>query len=165
MAASRRASLLRLLHTLEDGLLALTLSLLVLLAVGQIVARLFFDSGWVWVEPSMRLLILWLAMLGALAATRDGRHIAIDLLPRYLPPLGRRIAWAVGQLFAAVVCALMAWGSVDLVLLERDSAGLAFANLPIWVSLLILPLGFALMALRFTLSAFQPPVGELPHVD
>ncbi len=160
MHASLPARLLRGLHQLEDGLLALALGLLVLLSVGQIVARMAFDAGGVWIEPSMRLLILWLAMLGALAATRDGRHIAIDVLPRLLPPVGKRIAWAVGQLFAALICALMAWGSVDLILLERESAGEVVSGLSIWVSLLILPIGFSLMALRMLVAALLPPPAE-----
>lgn len=160
MSASMPTSLLRRLHQIEDGLLALALGLLVLLSVGQIVARMAFDAGGVWIEPSMRLLILWLAMLGALAATRDGRHIAIDVLPRLLPPWGRRFAWAVGQLFAALICALMAWGSVDLVLLERESAAEVVSGVSLWVSLLILPAGFSLMALRMLIAATLPPPAE-----
>lgn len=158
------ARLLRMLHRIEDGLLALALALLVLLASGQILARLAFDAGEVWVEPSMRLLILWLAMLGALGATREGRHIAIDLLPRLLSPLGRQICWSVGQLFAASICLLMAWASAQLVQLERESAAVAFAALPTWVSLLILPAGFALMALRMTLTGFSAAPAE-PRAD
>ncbi len=157
MAQRLPARLLRAVHRIEDGLLASTLALLVLIAFGQIIARLLFNTGWQWAGPTERLLILWLAMLGALAATRDNRHIAIDLLPRLLPPFWRRFAWGAGQLFAAVICALLAWGSVDLVLLEYESAGMAVANLPIWVSLLILPLGFSLMALRMLLAAFSAP--------
>jgi len=151
------AQTLRWLHRCEDALLALALGLLVLLACGQIVARLVFDAGGVWVEPSMRLVILWITMLGALAATRERRHVAIDLLPRLLPPVPRRLAWAFGQLFAGGLCALLAWGAWALVSLEREGGGVAFANLPVWVSLLILPAGFALMALRFLLTAWQPP--------
>ncbi|MCB1566462.1 MAG: TRAP transporter small permease subunit, partial [Xanthomonadales bacterium] len=49
----------------------------------------------IWSEPVSRLLVLWLALLGGLAATREGKHIAIDALPRLLPPLWRRIAWSV----------------------------------------------------------------------
>lgn len=160
MSAPTPTGLLRRLHQIEDGLLALALGLLVLLSVGQIVARMAFDAGGVWIEPSMRLLILWLAMLGALAATRDGRHIAIDVLPRFLPPLGRRIAWAIGQVFAALICVLMAWGSVDLVLLERESAAEVVSGVSLWVSLLILPAGFSLMALRMLIAAALPPPAE-----
>ncbi len=160
MRAPFHERLLRGLHQVEDGLLAVALGLLVLLSVGQIFARMAFDAGGVWIEPSMRLLILWLAMLGALAATRDGRHIAIDVLPRLLPPLGKRIAWASGQVFAALICALMAWGSVDLVLLERESASEVVSGVSLWVALLILPAGFSLMSLRMLVAAMLPPPAE-----
>jgi TRAP-type C4-dicarboxylate transport system permease small subunit len=160
MADARAVRLLRMLHRAEDALLALVLGVLVLLACGQILSRLLFDAGWSWVEPSMRLLILWLAMLGALAATRERRHIAIDLLPRMLPPLGRRLTWALGQLFAAGICVLLGWGSLQLVLLEHESETLAVASLPTWAALLILPLGFGLMALRMLVAALAPPASE-----
>ncbi len=153
----RRGNLLRWLHAAEDALLAVALTALVGIAALQIGARLLLDLGWNWVEESSRLLVLWIALLGALAATRERRHIAIDLLPRLLPPLGRRIAWILAQLFAAAVSALMAWGSVDFVLLERDGGATAFGSLPVWVSLLILPAGFALIAVRMLVAACLPP--------
>ena len=82
------------------------------------------------------------------------------MLPRLLPPLGKRIAWAVGQVFAALICALMAWGSVDLVLLEAESAAEVVSGVSLWVPLLILPAGFSLMALRMLIAAALPPPAE-----
>ena len=75
---------------LEDGLLVSLLVLMVLLATGQILLRNLFDAGLSWGDPSLRLMVLWLALLGAMAATRDDNHIRIDLLSRYLPGHWRR---------------------------------------------------------------------------
>ena len=72
------------LHRGEDLLLAGLLLALLLLAVAQIVLRLVFETGLVWAEPLSRMGVLWLALLGALGATRKRHHIMIDALPRLL---------------------------------------------------------------------------------
>ena len=51
--------------------------------------------------------LLWLTMLGALAATGDRRHIVIDLVGHFCPPRFRAAAARVTALFAAVVCGLL----------------------------------------------------------
>ncbi|MCG6116666.1 MAG: TRAP transporter small permease [Aquimonas sp.] len=155
-------ALLRGLHRLEDGLLALLLLLLLGLAVGQILLRWVADAGWMEGEVAQRTLVLWIALLGALGAARERRHLAIDLLPRLLPPGGRRVVWALAQLIAAGLCAVMAWYGWQLVELEREAPGRLFAGLPSWAGMLIIPFGFALLSLRCALAAWLGPPAETP---
>lgn len=152
--------LLRGLHRLEDGLLAALLLLLLLLAVGQIGLRWIADTGWLEGETVQRTLVLWIALLGALGAARERRHLALDLLPRLLPPLGRRIVWALAQLIAAALCAVMAWYGWSLIELEREAPGVLFAGLPSWVGMLIIPFGFAVLVLRFLIAIVLGPPDE-----
>lgn len=152
-----QSRLLRGLHRAEDLLLALLLGSLLLLALAQIGLRVFFHSGLEWAEPVGRMGVLWLALLGALGATRARRHIAIDALPRILPPSWHRVAWAVSQLAAAVICALLAWYGWGMVLLEQEVPGLFVPGIPSWWPMLAFPAGFGLMSLRFLLSAFAEP--------
>lgn len=159
------ARLLRALHRAEDLLLAALLSALLLLACVQIGLRLFADSGLSWAEPLSRSGVFWLAMLGGLAATRGGRHIAIDALPRLLPPLGRRLLWAVAQLSAATVCLLLAWYSSGLLRLEFEAPVPWVAGIPSAWPMLPLPLGFALMSLRFLVAGWVGPVEPVSEPD
>lgn len=147
----------RRLHQAEDVLLAALLASLLLLSLAQIGLRLFLDTGLGWAEPAGRAGVLWLALLGALGATRGHRHIAIDALPRVLPPPARRVAWAIAQAATAVVCAGMAWLGWGLVQLEREAPMPFIAGVPSWVPMLALPAGFGLMALRFALAAGVAP--------
>ena len=147
-------SLQRLLRRIEDGLLAALLLALVVLAASQVLQRWWLSDGWVGAEDATQLLVLWLATLGALAATREQRHIAIDALPRLLPALGKRVSGALGQLAAAGFCAFVAWHSLTLIELEREVPSELFAGVPSWVGLLVLPVAFGLMALRFVAAAF-----------
>lgn len=147
----------RRLHQAEDVLLAALLASLLLLSLAQIGLRLFLDTGLAWAEPAGRAGVLWLALLGALGATRGHRHIAIDALPRVLPPPARRVAWAIAQAATAALCAGMAWLGWGLVQLEREAPLPFIAGVPSWVPMLALPAGFGLMALRFALAAGVTP--------
>ncbi len=71
------------LHRAEDALLVLLLSTMIVLASTQILLRNLFDSGFVWIDPLLRVLVLWLGLIGATVATRNNRHIRIDLLTRF----------------------------------------------------------------------------------
>jgi TRAP-type C4-dicarboxylate transport system permease small subunit len=158
------ARLLRGLHRAEDLLLALLLASLLGLALAQIGLRMFFDSGLEWAEPVSRMGVLWLALLGALGATRERRHIAIDALPRLLSPRWQRAAWALTQVATASLCGLLAWYGWGMVQLEREVPGLFVPGIPSWWPMLAFPAGFALMSLRFLAAAFgEPP--EPGHVD
>jgi TRAP-type C4-dicarboxylate transport system permease small subunit len=148
---------LRRLHAAEDALLALLVLLLLALALAQIGLRLAADTGFTWAEPVSRLMVMWLALLGALAATRQRKHIAIDALPRLLGPRARRVAWVLAQLTGAVAAGVLAWLALDLIALELEAPSRLPGGIPGWAGMLVLPAGFGLMALRFLLCALAPP--------
>ena len=161
-----RARWLRHLHRAEDGLLAALLGSLLLLSVAQIVLRVAFDAGLPWAEPVSRAGVLFLALLGALGATRSGKHIAIDALPRFLPPRPRRVVWAVSQVAAAILCLALAWLGWGMVAMEREAPVPFVAGVPSWVPMLVVPLGFGLMGLRFLVAAWiEPPEAALMGVE
>ena len=143
----------RILARIEDVLLALLLTGMILLAAAQIFSRNLFSFGFVWGEPLLRGLVLWLALLGAMAATRDGNHIRIDLLSRFLPPSAERLVRRITDLFSALVCALMAWHAGRFVHADWQDGMEWFSGVPSWSIELIIPIGFGVMALRFGLQA------------
>jgi TRAP-type C4-dicarboxylate transport system permease small subunit len=144
--------------SVERLLLVATLLTMMTLSVLQIGLRNLADTSWYWIDPFTRMLVLWLAILGAMVATRTGEHIAIDALRHYLSDRAAVLVAALTQAFAAFVTGLMAWHSVRFVLDEWRFGGTAFADLPVWPFELIMPLGFAWMSFRFTLNIFYPPV-------
>ena len=146
--------LLHLIQRLETLLPAALLLGMIVLAGVQIALRNLFDGGLFWVEPLLRIAVLWLTLLGALAATRGNNHIKIDVISRYLPQLGRRIATWTGTLFSACVCTLIAWHSARFVWVEYQAQTTLFNQLPAWMFQIIMPVGFGLMALRFLLFSY-----------
>jgi TRAP-type C4-dicarboxylate transport system permease small subunit len=144
---------------IENALLAVLVLILVLLAGAQIVLRDFFDTGLSWADPLMRSLVLWTGMLGALAAVRDDKHIALDVLQRYLAPKAQRAARIVTLGFTAIICAVMAYYCYTMLAIdfaEASNVG-ATTRVPAWLPESILPVAFGLMALRFAIRAFASP--------
>ncbi len=143
------APILRWLHRLEDGLLSLALVSMMAMAVLQILLRVLFHTGVVWGDEFVRVLVLWLGLLGAMSASRTDRHIRIDLVSRYLPDRLKAFASGLIQLATCLLCALAAWYSVRFVLMEYEFHDQAFAAVPAWICELIIPLGFAVIAIRY----------------
>ena len=147
--------LLRIIALLEDGLLIGLLALMIVLAAGQILARNVLGIGLAGSDQLLRLLVLWVGLLGAVAASRDDKQINIDMLSRFLPEVARHAVRLVLDLFTAGVAALLAYHSGRFVYTEYEAATRAFANVPAWVAELILPLAFGLIALRYLLMFFS----------
>jgi TRAP-type C4-dicarboxylate transport system permease small subunit len=149
--SGRLNRILLFLHRVEDGILAVLLAAMIIIAAAQIGLRNFFDWNFSWGDSLTRLLVLWVGLLGALAATRENRHISIDVLSHLLPPRGRAATQALGSLFAAAVCGLVAWHAAGFVLDEYSGGSTGLLGLPEWLLHSIVPLGFALIALRYSI--------------
>jgi len=141
------------LHAFEDALLALLLTGMIGLACTQIVMRNFFDAGISWGDPALRIAVLWISLMGALAASRGDQHIRIDLLSRFLR--GRMLAASqvLTSLFTSAVGGLLAWHCGRFVWEERQYETTVFNDLPAWWFESILPIAFGFMALRYLLLA------------
>jgi len=153
------------LRSAENALLAVLVLVLVGLSGLQIVLRVFFETGLSWADPFARGLVLWTGMLGALAAVRDEKHIALDVLQRFLPAAAQRIARFATLGFAAAICAAMAWYSSGLVGIDyaeglQTGGGSVAAALRACFAESILPVAFGLMAVRFVLRLFAAPAHE-----
>lgn len=142
-------------HRLEDFVLVLLLFTMISLAFTQIVLRNGFDGGIVWADSLLRIMVLWIALIGAVVASRDQRHINIDLISRFLPPLAKRIAGVLSAMFTVVICAILAWYSLDFVKIEYESPSFAFAHVPTWLCESIMPVAFILMAIRYFIHSLR----------
>lgn len=148
----------RLLHWLawlENTVVVVLLVAMLVLSVVQVVLRNVLDSGIDWVQPFQQYALLWLGFVGASIATRENKHISIDVVVMLLPKRQRRwLVWLPG-VFAAVVCGVAAWCCWLLLVYEKEAGDMAFGVVPLWLCLTIMPLSFAVMALRALASAFH----------
>jgi TRAP-type C4-dicarboxylate transport system permease small subunit len=138
---------------LENGVLVALLGFLVVFSFVQIVLRNVFSVGVTWGDGLTRVVVLWLALLGALAASRDGRHIRMNALAQWLPP---RLQVAVGvgsDVFAAVVSGALAYFAFVFVSESRSYGDVLLGQFPAWWFESIMPVAFALIAYRFLIHA------------
>lgn len=122
---------------------------MMLLAVGQIVLREIFSTGVVWADELIKLMVLWLAMVGSIAACRENRHIRIDALSHILPKLAVEITRILVDLFAAIVCGVIAWQSWLYLQVEIEYQDTVLVNVPAWIAHSVLPAAFLLISFRF----------------
>ena len=150
------ATIIRIINRVEDGLLVIILSSMILLSIFQVLARNFFSEGVVWIDPMLRMLVLWVGLAGAVVATRTDNHIRIDVLIKYMPERFRAYVHRLVYLFTSSVCLLITWHAYRFVYSEYEYGSVAFASIPVWVTALILPLGFFFIAVRYLLLFFNP---------
>jgi TRAP-type C4-dicarboxylate transport system permease small subunit len=143
------------LHRAEDGLLALLLTTMIVLAGTQILMRNLFDSGFVWIDPLLRVLVLWLGLIGATVATRHNKHIRIDLLSRYFSRNTHRLIQVMVGQISAWTCLVIAWYGMDWIRLDYEDSVTSFAGIPAWSVEIIVPLAFALIGIRYFLLSFH----------
>ena len=147
---------------LENAFLVTLFGGLMLLSVAQIAMRNVWSAGLPWADGLTRLAVLWLALIGAVAAARDRKHISIDLARRLLAPGWRRAALAVADAFAAAVCGFMTFYAWRFVSESREFGDTMLGDWPAWIFQLVLPVGFAIIAYRYALRSIGRITGAEP---
>lgn len=139
----------------ENGALVVLLGAMMVLAVAQIAMRLFFSSGFVWADELLKLMVLWIAMIASIAASRNGRHLRIDLLSHFMPERMARLPQTLADVFAAAICAILAWHSYRYVQISYEDQDTLLVNVPAWMAYSVLPFSCAVMTYRFVVAAIN----------
>ena len=149
------------LERVEEGLIAVLLAVMTLLAFTQVVARYIFNYSFVWALELITILFAWLIFLGMSYGVRVGSHIGVDALVRTLKPQTARIVAMIAAVFCityAVIVVIGGWIYVA----KMYEIGILAQDLPIpqWVPRLVLPLGFALLAVRYLQVLYRIVTGQ-----
>ena len=139
----------------EQTLLVTFLGFMILIAFLQIVLRNFFSTGLDWGDHLLRNLVLWIGFIGATLATKEGKHIHIDVVSKWLPSLGKNGVARITHLFSFFVCWGLTYAAFKFIKNEVQMGNTTFLNIPAWIPEMILPITFGLMTFRFGLRAFK----------
>ena len=142
---------------IESAILVSVLTSMVLVATYQVIARNFFDTGLLWGDALVRVLVLWVALVGAMVASRNDEHIRMDVVSRFVSPRVERHLKRFASAFTCVVLAIFGWYSLQFVLIEYEDQFIAFASVPAWICESIMPVGAFVMCFRYFLHVFNPP--------
>ena len=140
----------------EESLLVIILLCTITFAVTQILLRNFLHAGIPWGDSLVRILVLWLGLIGAMIASRNHRHIKIDILSRHLNPMNQTRLRRFTDVITSAVCFIVAWYAFSFVMIEYQDGMTAFESVPVWVTQIIIPYAFFTMAVRYLLSALLP---------
>nr|WP_250885786.1 TRAP transporter small permease [Shewanella jiangmenensis] len=147
-----------------------------LLVFAEVVARFFFNTGFLWIQELTLTLCGWFVLFGMSYGIKVGAHIGVDAFVKKLPPGPRRLCAIAAVLICLVYCGLFIKGSWDYLsqmyqigvgmedidvpalLMKTMSDEFAWDVLridpedpavPLWLSQSILLLGFSMLTWRF----------------
>ncbi|MFT5220720.1 MAG: C4-dicarboxylate transporter DctQ subunit [Planctomycetota bacterium] len=143
------SALVKLIHRVEDALLVFLLTVMIALACSQILARNLFDHGFIWIDPLLRVLVLWLGLIGATVASRDNKHIRIDLLSNAFNKNNHRLIQSMVGFFSSFICAVIAWYGFSWIALDYQDGLIGVAGIPAWLLEIVIPISFALIGARY----------------
>ena len=147
--------LVKAVHRVENVLLVALLSSMILLATTQILLRILFDFGLIWADPLLRVMVLWLGLVGATVASRHNKHIHIDALTRFFSKnLYLGVQTFVGQ-FTAWVCIIIGWHGAQWVQLDYVDGLTGLGGIPAWMLEIIIPISFTVIGIRYFLFSIR----------
>ncbi|MCB9673569.1 MAG: TRAP transporter large permease subunit [Alphaproteobacteria bacterium] len=137
-------------HRIENGAVTIILALMVAIPVVAVSIRIATGSAIPGANLWVQALNLWLAFLGGGIAARKGTHLALSTGSIFqLEGRRQEVVTAITASVATAITFFLAYGSVDLVISEMESAQELPGGVPNWVIQIAMPVGFGIMAARF----------------
>ncbi len=130
------------------------------LACVQIFLRSVLSSGLPWADPLLRYLVLWCGLLGALKATGQRKHIALDFSNYLVPKSAQPWITLATDLFCTVTTGTLSLAAWVFIKNEIEYGGADLLSLPVWVWNIIFPITFGLMTVRYGMRFV---IGLLDH--
>jgi C4-dicarboxylate transporter DctM subunit len=144
----------------EDIVATSALGGVMLLPLAEIVSRRAFGAGIPGAGPFAQNLTLWVGLLGAAIAARQGKLLSLatgEFLPK-----GRvtAVAHVIAAFVGAAVSTILAVGGATLVASGRAAGEVIAIGVPVWVADLVFPVAFGLVALRLVWKASPAWIGR-----
>ena len=126
-----------------------------------------------WTSELVIYLVIWSAFISASLLAERNRHVRVDMFIRLVPAGGQRALEIFNSAASVVFCLLLVWygwevADLSHLLDERSASSMRF---PMWLYYLSLPVGAALMSLRFLrriyllIFAFDPATMTVTDPD
>jgi C4-dicarboxylate transporter DctQ subunit len=153
---------------MEKVLIIFVLFLLIVLSLGQVIARNFFQLGFMWIDELSRCLVLWLAFIGGALCSKYARHMRIDIILHLMKGQKKLIVEIIGNVFIIIVCAFLLVASINHIIYQMESSiKLMLQGVPDWIISLVIPYFFAVTMFRAIMrikkDILKEEHVELPH--
>ncbi len=146
---------------IENAILAIALAAIAILPVAEMILRAAGSAGIPGSSAITQHLVLVVGMVGGAIAARERRMLSLSTVEAFLTGRARSIAHLVTHGLAAGVAAWLAVAGAQFVSDERAAAGELAWGIPLWWVQLVIPVGFALVALRLATAGADHWKGRL----
>jgi C4-dicarboxylate transporter, DctQ subunit len=117
----------------------------------DVLLRYVFLKPLFWSEELVRYLMVWMVFIGASVIVKKGGHVAVDVLPIFLPPTFKRILERIIPFVAIAFCLVLFYFSWKHTVRIKQSGQITTAmEAPMWTMYLAIPVGSLMMAIRWT---------------
>lgn len=183
MANASPGTLGRWVNDIEETFIAVVLGLMTLVTFANVVARYVFNDNLLWALEVTVFLFAWLVLIGASYCVKTTAHLGVDLIINALSPVPRRLL-ALVAVFACIAFSVLlligswnywqpfvgkqAFYQVDDIVMPDFLQFLAvwlnegerYDKLPRFVPYFGLPLGIALLTVRFLQAGWRIYTGK-----
>lgn len=133
---------------------------MVALSFMQVLLRIIFHSGIVWLDPLLRHMVLWAGLTGSALAARYSHHFALEAFVKFAPKYLHRPLEIIAALFTAAASALLFYASYKFIKDEFAAGAVAFyiGHFGVkggWAEIII-PASFALIGFHTLVGIFRP---------
>jgi len=173
----------RTVDAIEEATIAILLAAMTIITFANVVARYVFNANILWALETTVYLFAWLVLLGVSYGVRKQIHIGVDVLIDNVPPTLRRILTIIAVLCCLAFSLLILKGSWDYwypfatkraFLVTEDvpmpdflqflstwlNQGERYEKLPRLIPYFALPLGMALLTLRYLVLTWEVITGK-----
>src|SRR5262245_27953762 len=144
---------MRVLRRIEGGVLVAAFFASMILPLIDAIGRPFGGFAVPGAATYRAQLMLWLAFVGGLLATRERHHLTLSTAEAIGTARGRAQARLLSSSVAAAVCAVLAYSAWGVVMADRQQGNRLAIGLPAWISECVMPAALALIALRLAWGA------------
>lgn len=133
----------------EEKFLVILMVIEVILVFLQILSRKIFKVSMPWSEELARYMFIWLVWVGASYATKERKHIVIDVLYERVSPKKQRIFKIISTIIWIVFLVFMSYISIKLTYSVYSGNQIAVGSgMPMWIAYLAIPVGVIMMLIR-----------------
>ncbi len=136
-------------HRFEDAAAVAALLAMAAIPVVELALRNALGIGIPGAGGYVEYLTLWVAFIGVMIASREGRHLGLAAGEVALPAAWRAIAGAISTAASVAVAAGLLVSAFHYVVAETASAARIAGWLPVWIAETVLPAAFAVALVRF----------------
>ncbi|MDO4481512.1 MAG: TRAP transporter small permease [Bacillota bacterium] len=142
-------------NKLEEVFLVILMALAVIIVSAQIVTRFILKTPLPWSEELARYMFIWLVWVGAAFATKERKHIRIDVVVSRLPQIGQKACAIISTIIWIGFTIFMVYISVILTssVMTGGQTGTG-SGIPMWIPYSAIPVGMALMLFRILQNCY-----------